>query len=155
MMSRETRVRKNIQRQPRVGMTMRPVRAARTPPTGTPDIMIVATVARHRGATRPATSAFELGSSPPRPTPARKRRMPKRMGLSTAPQRALRQVKRIVQTMTVRFWPKRSPRRPPARAPIIIPTNAREPSVPIDAFVSPHPVVSMSEVWTVPKTMRS
>lgn len=27
--------------------------------------MIVATVARHRGATRPATSAFELGSSPP------------------------------------------------------------------------------------------
>ena len=74
--SQGTSANRNIGCQPQFGMTGMPSSAATDPPIGTPDIIMVATAARHFGAMSSAARALAVGTRPPRPRPASRRRAP-------------------------------------------------------------------------------
>jgi hypothetical protein len=148
----------NIHRQPSqpsqsAGITGMPVRAASEPPIGTPDIMSVAMAERHRGGMKSAARALAEGTRPPRPSPATRRSSAKTHSSGATAHATVARENTTVHQTTVFFRPSPSESRPAKTAPIIMPRNAEEPTVPAVAWDIPHS--SMREGLTVPKTMRS
>ena len=120
------------------------------PPIGTPDIMIVETPERSRGVTNSAVRALADGTSPPRPTPATNRRMPKVSGLGASPLSPVNTVNQATDPRIVRRRPSRSARLPAPSAPTSMPANARLPIVPALAGVRFHPGSSSRDGMVVP-----
>ena len=141
---------RNMDCQPKAGMSWMPTRAAMDPPIGTPDIISVATVDRHLVDTSSATSALAEGTRPPSPMPARSRRAPKAAALGAKAQKMVKIEKTTAQPRMVRRRPQESAIRPAKMAPIIMPRKAMEPMVPAVALLRPQPVSEISEDWTVP-----
>ena len=133
-----TSAKANIGCQPQFGMTRMPSSAAIEPPMGTPDIIIVATAARHFAGISSAASALEVGTRPPRPSPAIRRNAPNMTGPVASAHSAVNTDRTIAHPITARLRPTTSERRPASTAPIIIPRNARLPRVPAVAALMPH-----------------
>ena len=112
---------RNMDSQPKAGISWMPTRAAMDPPIGTPDIIRVAMVDRHLVGTSSATRAFAEGTSPPSPMPARSRRAPKTAALGAKAQRTVKTEKMTAQPRMVRRRPHESAMRPAKIAPIIMP----------------------------------
>ena len=129
---------RNIGCHPNRGMTGMASSAAIDPPIGTPDIIIVATGPRHFGAISSAASAFAVGTRPPRPMPAISRSTPNATGPVANAHSVVNTDNTTAHPMTARLRPTASESRPASTAPIIIPTNARLPSVPAVAGPIPH-----------------
>jgi pimeloyl-ACP methyl ester carboxylesterase len=144
-------IRDGVHRAPAfVGSTQRPRTAAREPPIGTPDIMIVATADRLRTFTNSAVSAFADGTRPPRPSPARNRKRPNTSGFGAKAQRAVKSENQSVDQRIVRRRPSRSASAPAPSAPASMPAKARLPMNPAADADRSQPGSSCSSGSVVP-----